>query len=475
MLGAMPLSRHSGKRLWISRSVLISSSPFRPAVWLDNSSRAPSSRRTLTTTSSSGIRNFLGAPPSAHVKVDSLDTYFLLQSNPSEVSRDPHSIPEVSPPPPDIQIELPEDSQLALLDKCMTASVSRGVDLDAPFEPSFFVESIQSFISVLREATGCSWIAAAVVCAWIARLLASPLAVKATKDMRRSLLLTPIEISQRQEIEEAKKGGREEEAKRLEEKLAEWQKLTNFSPFPISQLLNVAVQSSIFLGFYRATSSFAERPDIFKSHALEKPLWLDSVALPDPYGLLSLMAVGALIFNVEVARGNELAMRRQAELNSGVPDKMLEEDRLLFYKWALRSTICLGASVSCGFPSTTVACWIANSSFTLFFNLLMRSKSVERLVDMPPLDPDGHVPPLQSTVVGADTPDSDFPRDADDQHGDRPTTKGEGVSGPRQSPYASSFETTESVLGHASYDATDSEKEKVNTFSDYSSHQKPKT
>merc|ERR1712054_650162 len=59
-------------------------------------------------------------------------------------------------------------------------------------------------------------------------------------------------------------------------------------------------QMPLYVTAFASMRGFAGHPDLFKSFAMEAPLWLDSLALPDPYALLPLFTAAIMLTNTEL-------------------------------------------------------------------------------------------------------------------------------------------------------------------------------
>uniref|UniRef100_A0A0G4I2C3 Membrane insertase YidC/Oxa/ALB C-terminal domain-containing protein n=1 Tax=Chromera velia CCMP2878 TaxID=1169474 RepID=A0A0G4I2C3_9ALVE len=309
----------------------------------------------------------------------------------------PSASTSVSVPP--ASLEIPEDSHAAaLLERCMEAAKKRGADLETPYEPSLAEDFVQTFILLVRETTGCSWLWAIFGCAFAARLATVPLQLNTIRQQRKSSLLKNTGDAKMKEITEARMKG-SKTAVKLQEQYDAWAKETGYNTGRLHIFLQYAVQLPLFFSFFRATRGLADRPDVFMSHALESSLWLDSLSLADPYGLLGLTAAAMTLTNQEMMRAADRALRQRAEQQRDEQegdasersiDRDLEadseaEDRDKRTALLTRVGIMGVVYITSGFPASTLLIWAANSAFTLGFNAAIRARSVERLLNLPPI------------------------------------------------------------------------------------------
>merc|ERR1712050_790618 len=59
-------------------------------------------------------------------------------------------------------------------------------------------------------------------------------------------------------------------------------------------------QMPLYITAFASFRGFANYPNLFPGFAMEAPLWLDSLALPDPSALLPCITAGIMLTNTEL-------------------------------------------------------------------------------------------------------------------------------------------------------------------------------
>ncbi|CAK0799845.1 unnamed protein product, partial [Prorocentrum cordatum] len=204
-------------------------------------------------------------------------------------------------------------SQL-LLDRCLEAAVARGVDVSAPYEPWLPVDMMQTLLLQVHDALGCSWLAAIVMACVGIRAITLPISVSAIRGSREKALIQPefVRLTEKQQQLSAD-GDQEKMAENNKKLQAFQQKHGKF--FMLKGTGNlILVQMPLYITAVTAMRGFASHPDVFRSFAMESPLWLDSLALADPYALLPMTTAAIMITNTELfgSIDTEVAQSQQA-------------------------------------------------------------------------------------------------------------------------------------------------------------------
>merc|ERR1719163_437120 len=62
----------------------------------------------------------------------------------------------------------------------------------------------------------------------------------------------------------------------------------------------ICFQMPLYITAFASMRGFANHPDLFRGFAMEAPLWLDSLALADPYALMPLFTAAIMLTNTEL-------------------------------------------------------------------------------------------------------------------------------------------------------------------------------
>ena len=108
-------------------------------------------------------------------------------------------------------------------------------------------------------------------------------------------------------------------------------------------------------------SGMCTHPEAFRSFALDAPGWLDSLALPDPYGILPAISILAVLSNIE------FSTRAFAKLRS-VPLTEKEKSDEQYMLLVLRGATMLFAPMTMWLPSCMYVMLVSNNLMTLGVN-----------------------------------------------------------------------------------------------------------
>jgi len=286
-----------------------------------------------------------------------------------------------------IQSAYPEGSMAqSILERCQEAAVSRGVDVAATYEPWLPVDLMQTMILDFHEAVGCSWAAAIVGTCLGIRLILLPLSVLALRGNREKALLQPRfnELIEKQKTLNLE-GNQEKVQEVTKELQAFTQKHGRF--FMLKGVWNVIfLQVPLYITAFAAMRGLASHPDMFRGFAMESPLWLDSLALADPYALLPLMTGAMMLTNIEIfgAPDAELASMQQ-QVSSQFGERNTEDNPFLkYHKYILRGSMILFVPLTWSFPSGVFIFMSTNFVSTMLQNQVLKLPAIERLLELPP-------------------------------------------------------------------------------------------
>eukprot|EP00916_Digyalum_oweni_P013108 GHVL01021551.1.p1 GENE.GHVL01021551.1~~GHVL01021551.1.p1 ORF type:complete len:184 (+),score=36.52 GHVL01021551.1:343-894(+) len=135
------------------------------------------------------------------------------------------------------------------------------------------------------------------------------------------------------------------------------------------------IQLPMFSIMFASLRGFSLHSDIFREYSLYGPLWLDSLALADPYGLLPVIAgVGTLLFNDALSRKS-----KHDDEYAGIISKP-KDDRML---WFTRFILLFGLpTILSPLPSGIVIYIIFNGLFSMFISYITTIPIVEDYLNL---------------------------------------------------------------------------------------------
>ena len=210
------------------------------------------------------------------------------------------------------------------------------------YQPWLLMDVLQQSLVLLHSATGDAG-AAVVAAALLTRLVTAPWNLTSLRRRCDALVLMPVymELAKSYSEAQARRGGLGGEstlggaagAAKAEKAEADLQKATErFQAFtqetgfhPVQGLgYQVGVVLPIGLTYFGALYGIMNHPDSFRSFVTSPSLWLDSLVLPDPYGVLPCLSALALLAN--------------AELNANPPQPG-QEDTAEYFRMVMRGAL----------------------------------------------------------------------------------------------------------------------------------------
>eukprot|EP00922_Rhytidocystis_sp_ex-Travisia-forbesii_P059674 GHVS01088480.1.p1 GENE.GHVS01088480.1~~GHVS01088480.1.p1 ORF type:complete len:535 (+),score=105.35 GHVS01088480.1:127-1605(+) len=279
-----------------------------------------------------------------------------------------------------------ESYRAYLLDRC-AEKVAIDSGPDDVYAPSFMTETMIHLIVAAKDTLQCPWSVALVVVGFGIRALSVPIAVGVERQKRRLAAVSPQTDEFQRRIRQATADGRPENLQKVQQEFQEFRKKYGISLIPPNTLFIFFVQMPIFGTVYQAIKALSSNPELFRQFALETPLWLDSLALPDPLSLLPLMCLSVFLTNFQMSKYGELILKDRAK--SQITDKrmaMAEPSMLDRYgPWAIRGGACLVAFLARDLPGGLFLYLLIGFIVQLLVTQICRIKRVERFLDLPSL------------------------------------------------------------------------------------------
>jgi len=267
-----------------------------------------------------------------------------------------------------------------LLVRCQEAAVSRGTTPNGPYEPWLPTDLMQTLLVDVHDWAGCSWSLSIVVAVLSIRLVTLPVSVAAIKGNREKALIKPQfeEIQQRQE---ALKDSPEKIAKVNQEMQEFLQKHGRL--WMLKGTWNLLLfQMPLYITSFAAMRGFASRPDLFPGFAMEGPLWLDSLALADPYCVMPVLTAGIMLTNMELfgSIDTEAQMITETKATPGKGQSTFQK----YQKWIVRGSTVLFVPFTMNFPAATFFFMATNIATASIQNRILRLPAMERFLEIPP-------------------------------------------------------------------------------------------
>merc|ERR1719161_1748180 len=153
-------------------------------------------------------------------------------------------------------------------------------------------------------------------------------------------------------------------------------------------------------------------PDVFCGFAMEAPLWLDSLALPDQYALLPIMTGAIMLTNAELfgsidTEATPLGTASEEKNKAAKQDEAGGDETWSKYgKWFMRVGAIAFVPITWNLPAGVFVYMSTNIVFAAIQNRALKNPVLERLLEIPPVhDPNAtlHKPVLSPML--RDDPD----------------------------------------------------------------------
>lgn len=263
----------------------------------------------------------------------------------------------------------------------MEAALGRGTNLSSEYSPYLPVDLLQTLLVDIHEYAGCSWFTA-IVCSCIGiRALILPVSIAAIRGGREKAILQPEYEKLMQQQKAVKLDGDPEKNNRIQKKIQNFTQ-KHGKLFMMKGTWNlIFVQLPLYVTAFAAMRGMANRPDLFRGFAMEAPLWLDSLALADPYYVLPVLTSAIMITNQELF-GSVDTEAPTTESTSETPGGPSTMER--YSKYFSRGSALVFIPFTAGFPSGVFIFMCTNMITAALQNRVLRNPAVERWLEIPP-------------------------------------------------------------------------------------------
>jgi len=247
-----------------------------------------------------------------------------------------------------------------VLEQARLAAEAMGYEPAEVYEPWPLVDLGQQMLLNIHLFVGNSGLAVAGA-ALLLRLLTWPWNRRALQRQCDRLELLPVymDIAKALNMAQRRRGGldgggakgaadAEAECRRLTLLLQDFTQETKFSPMQ-GMGYQFGILMPLYLVGYFCLRGIVAHPDAFRGFVVEPALWLDSLVLPDPYGLLPLVSALAVWANLEI---NSPGARPGQEENA------------LYMRLVVRGAALTFAPVTTLLPSAILVFMATNATYT---------------------------------------------------------------------------------------------------------------
>lgn len=273
-----------------------------------------------------------------------------------------------------------------LQERCIEAAVYRGVDVQAAYEPWIPVDLMQTLLINVHEAAGCSWFVAIIFTVIGIRAVTLPVSIAAIRGSREKALIQPKFNALMEKQKALSLEGDQEKVADVNKQLQAFnQKHGKF--WMLKGTWNLLLfQMPLYITAFASMRGFAGHPDVFKSFAMESPLWLDSLALPDPYSLLPLFTASIMLTNTELFGSIDTEVAAAAPVAATAASSSVGGTNTFskYQKWIMRGSSVMFVGLTWNFPAAVFVFMSTNLIVATIQNRTLRLPALERLLEIPP-------------------------------------------------------------------------------------------
>jgi YidC/Oxa1 family membrane protein insertase len=161
--------------------------------------------------------------------------------------------------------------------------------------------------------------------------------------------------------------------------------------FAFKGMVGTFIPIPMFMTTFATMRGFADHPTVFTNFALSDPLWLNSLALPDPYFVLPAISAGLFLTNLELTGRMDTGASTASSLaksmkvgDSQIGDYLSEETMNKIKKYGLRSVVVGSLYFTTAFPAACFFFFIPNTVLAIVQNRLLKRQEVQRYLGLLP-------------------------------------------------------------------------------------------
>lgn len=254
------------------------------------------------------------------------------------------------------------------------------------YEPWLPTDVCQQGIVALQSLTGDSALAI-LAAALIVRLATWPLNVRALQRQCDRIDLLPVYMALAKELQEAKKmqgglaataaagaltradsGGvgaaevakaaerAQADIERVTVQITDFQKTFQFNPLQ-GMGYQVFCLMPMYILFYCSVRGIMAHPDAFRNFVVEPSMWLDSLVLADPLGIMPVVSACSVLLNVEM---------------NSPPPRDGQEDTALYFRFVIRGAVLAFVPLTSMLSSSMLVFMATNAAYTAIVTFVFR-------------------------------------------------------------------------------------------------------
>ncbi|CAJ1445802.1 unnamed protein product [Effrenium voratum] len=290
-----------------------------------------------------------------------------------------------------------------LLDRCLEAAAGRGVD-SSDYHPWLPVDLFQTLLVDIHEYAGCSWFTA-IVCTCLAiRALLMPVTIAAMRGSREKAILQPEYEELMQKQKALRMDSDPDKSQKIQKKLQAFTQ-KHGRLFMMKGTWNLfLVQMPLYITAFAALRGMANHPDMFRGFAMESPLWLESLALADPYCILPVITGAIMITNTELFGSVDTEATQIEEKGDGAA--FGQNTMQKYQKHIMRGSAVLFIPMTMNFPAGVFIFMSSNMAAAAAQSRALRHPLAERWLELPSPKPAKDA--KASSTAARATPHLDF-------------------------------------------------------------------
>ncbi|ORM41319.1 uncharacterized protein BXIN_0792 [Babesia sp. Xinjiang] len=243
------------------------------------------------------------------------------------------------------------------------------------------VEFMRDVLTSIHDATDLSWAATITMLTLSLKVCFVPLWAMGERARRNNAHLVPIALELQEKLKEAQKSGNVKQAMEIQRALYKQMTRKKFLQGAALQLLAAGTQGLTFAWVYGGLKMFAIEPRYCPGFVLEHPMWLESLALPDPYYIFPATLCILMTLIYEMNRRTAEQMRKSSGAMSAA---MLEQEvRQTKMKYFTRAAIAVFAYFSCNMTSGTFFYLIPSFVFQSILRYASQGVGVAKILKLP--------------------------------------------------------------------------------------------
>jgi len=269
----------------------------------------------------------------------------------------------------------------AVLDQAIAIAEDAGYSLTEQYAPYLPIDIMQTFVMLIIENTGLTWTSGIVLSAFMIRLLTLPVSIRSIRSAREKSKHMPEFNAVMKRLQEATQAKDDRAVKKAQEQQQKFnEKHGTFFPLKGS-LFIITVQMPVFVTAFQAMRGFAFHPTMFSSYAMEAPLWLDSLALADPYAGLPILLSCVMLTNIQLFGGMDAGGMESQPADAGAAMAATMQKYMPYF---MRGAALCFIPLTWNMPAGVFVYLLTSSSFALAQNVVLRQPEVEQLLSLPP-------------------------------------------------------------------------------------------